>query len=91
MSNMKGPPLDFRAGVEDEEEIREWSEAETKMAQEGEKDRRELPRLYLKRKEFKKYGFTHEGPGCIRMGRKAPAPYHHNGVQETRRGQCQTR
>ena len=79
ISTMKGISQDVQSGVEDTgEDIREWTEAETKTVEEEEKDRRELPRLYLKKKDFKRYGFTQECPGCIRMGRKAPAPYHHN-------------
>ena len=76
---MKGSPQDFKQGVgQHDEEIKVWTDADTTAPADPEDTRRSPPRLYLKKKDFKRYGYTMECPGCIRLARKASAPYHHN-------------
>ena len=73
VSNMKGTPKSMRQGVpETTQEDPGWEEAPITETMEKEEEHRARPRLYLRGRDFKRYGYTHECVGCIGMARKAP-------------------
>ena len=79
VSNMKGTPKNLKQGVqESSQEEPGWQEAVAEERTAPEEEMKARPRMYLKRRDYKRYGYTRECAGCIRMARKAPPPYYHN-------------
>ena len=79
VSNMKGTPEKWKAEANtDQADKPTWTDADNGEGAPSTGEVRRPPKMYLKMKDFKRYGYTRECPGCVRMGRKAKPPYYHN-------------
>ena len=96
VTKMKGVPQDWKHEVDrdsDNEEIRPAEEGEALRPRAGvepksaeEEIRRRAPKLYLRRKDFQKFGCTTDCAGCVRLNR-GHAPVSAHGVVPKKNGQ----